>query len=241
MKLVTIIQARMGSTRLPGKVMLPLGDTIVLDYVVNRCHQIKGVNEVIVATSTERADDKIEQWCDEYHIPCSRGSQDDVLGRYHKCAREWDADYIFRVTSDCPFVDYEMASDIVNEMKRSSYDIIKVEGHLPRGLVAELFSFKTLEYMNKHGLEARHREHVTYYAYEYPEQFNMGYFRAREKLQHPELRITVDTPEDYKLCRLIAQHFKSNLLVSSSEVISYLLEHPEIAAINAHIEQKRVI
>ncbi|GAC41334.1 cytidylyltransferase domain-containing protein [Paenibacillus popilliae] len=241
MRLVTIIQARMGSTRLPGKVMLPLGDTIVLDYVVNRCRRIKGVDEVVVATSTERADDKIEQWCKEHHIPCSRGPQDDVLARYYQCAQEWEADTIFRVTSDCPFVDYNMASHIVDEMQRSAYDIIKVEGQLPRGLVAELFSFRTLDYMNKHGVEARHREHVTYYAYEHPDQFHTGYFFADKNLQHPQLRMTLDTAEDYKLCQWIAQHFTSDLVTPSSEVISYLLEHPEIAAINAHVEQKRVI
>ncbi|MCE5169316.1 glycosyltransferase family protein [Paenibacillus profundus] len=241
MKIVTIIQARMGSTRLPGKVLLTLGETIVLDYVVSRCKQIKGVNEVIVATSTEKADDEIEQWCNEHQILCSRGSQDDVLSRYYKCAKEQEVDYVFRVTSDCPFVDYEMATDIVNYMQQDQYDIIKVEGDLPRGLVAELFSFETLEYMNKHGLEERHREHVTYYAYEYPEYFRIGHFQADIRLQHPHLRVTLDTSEDYDLCTSIANQFKDDLLVSSQDVITFLLNHPEVASINAHIEQKQVI
>lgn len=113
MKTIVIIQARMGSSRLPGKILKPLGDVDVLRYDITRCRAIKGVNEVIVATSTLKQDDAIANWCEQQQVPYFRGSEEDVLDRYVQCAKQYKPDYVMRVTSDCPFVDYEMASDIV--------------------------------------------------------------------------------------------------------------------------------
>lgn len=240
-KTIVIIQARMGSSRLPGKIMLPLGDTLVLEYVVERCRKIIDVDHVIVATSVLQQDDKIEEWCNEHGVACFRGSEDDVLSRYYECAKTYRPDYVIRVTSDCPFVDYHLASDVIKQMLTEPADIVLVNGNLPRGLVVEMISFPTLEKIHKIGLEPRHREHVTYYAYEYPGQFTATTYEVAESIQHPELRITLDTEEDYRLCQEVARHFRGNKLVSSTDVVAYLLKHPEISNINAHIQQKPVI
>lgn len=241
MEAIIIIQARMGSSRLPGKVLLPLGKSTVLDYVVSRCKNIKGIEAVIVATSTLPQDDAIVTWCEENNVRFFRGSEDDVLSRYYECAKQYDPDYVIRVTSDCPFVDYEMASEIVKKMKSEPTDYIKVVGELPRGLVVEMFAYKALKFIHENGHEPRHREHVTYYGYEYPEKFNVVTYESSKSLQHPHLRVTLDTEADYKLCQAIANNFNGDKLVTSQDVVNFLLNNPEVAKINAHIKQKPVI
>ncbi|WP_248929435.1 glycosyltransferase family protein [Paenibacillus hamazuiensis] len=240
MKIILIIQARMGSTRLPGKILRPLGSTVVLDYDVTRCRQIDHVQEVIVATSALEQDQAIVDWCREHGVTCFRGSEDDVLARYYECAKPYDPDYVIRVTSDCPFIDYHLGSKVVQTMLDNPADIVLLDGQLPRGLAIEMVSFQALEYMYVHGHENRHREHVTYYAYEFPEPFKAVHCQVPESMRHPELRITLDTPEDYELLQTIADHFQDKL-VPSQEVVRYLLANPEVAAINAHIQQKPVV
>lgn len=241
MKTLIIIQARMGSSRLPGKVLLPLGETVVLDYVLKRCRKVEGVEEVIVATSILSQDNAIADWCGQNGVTCFRGSEDDVLSRYYTCSAPYNPDYVIRVTSDCPFVDYEMASDLVKMMDQEQVDIIDVEGEIPRGLVVEIVSFAALERMNQVGIEPRHREHVTYYAYEHREGFTRKAYKMKPSLCQPQLRITLDTEEDYALCEKIGEHFRDDLFVTSEKVVEFLLKNPEIAALNAHIEQKQVL
>lgn len=240
MNIIVIIQARMGSSRLPGKIIKKLGELDVLSYVTQRCKQIHGVNTVIVATSVLRQDDAVEKWCIENGVTCFRGSEDDVLDRYVQCAKMNNPDYVMRVTADCPFVDYEMANEMVVLMKQERVDIVDLAGDLPRGLAVELISYQALLHIHEHGTESRHREHVTYYAYEYRDQFTRVAYEVPQNRCHPELRITLDTEEDYALCQAVAEHF-NDPLVSSVEVIQYLLDHPEVAKLNAHIEQKPVV
>lgn len=240
MNTIVIIQARMGSSRLPGKILKQLGDVDVLTYDIERCRAIQGVSEVIVATSHLPQDDAIAKWCEINQVAYFRGSEDDVLDRYVQCAKMYKPDYVMRVTSDCPFVDYEMASEIVSLMEKEKKDIVLMNGELPRGLAVELISYESLLRIHEIGTEPRHREHVTYYAYEFPQEFNAVTYYVPTNHMAPELRITLDTTEDYELISAVAKHF-NDPLVSSSEVIRYLRETPEVAKLNAHIEQKPVI
>lgn len=240
MKTIAIVQARMGSSRLPGKVLKPLGNTDILHYNITRCRAIKGVDEVIIATSSLSQDDVIATWCEEHQVTYFRGSENDVLERYVQCAKMYEPDYIMRVTSDCPFVDYEMASDIVELMYRERKDIVMFEGELPRGLAVELISYESLLRIHEVGKEPRHREHVTYYAYEFAEEFEAVTYKVPVNRRTPELRITLDTEEDYSLLIEIANHF-TDTLVSSVDVLHFLRENPELSKLNAHIEQKPVI
>ena len=240
MNTLVIIQARMGSSRLPGKILKPLGDVDVLTYDIARCRAIEGVSEVIVATSSLPQDDAIAAWCEAQQVAYFRGSEDDVLDRYVQCAKLFKPDYVMRVTSDCPFVDYEMASEMVTLMEQECKDVVLVEGELPRGLVVELISYEALLRIDNLGKEPRHREHVTYYAYEFKEQFETVTYQTPANRQAPELRITLDTKEDYALLVEVAKYF-NDPLVSSVDVIRYLKETPEVAKINAHIEQKPVV
>lgn len=240
MKTIVIIQARMGSSRLPGKILKPLGDVDVLKYDIDRCRAIKGVNEVVVATSTLSQDDAIADWCEKHQVGYFRGSEEDVLDRYVQCAKQYKPDYVMRVTSDCPFVDYEIGSEIVELMQKERKDIVLIDGQLPRGLAVELISYEALLYIHKVGLESRHREHVTYYAYEFAEEFKSVTYKVPTNRIAPKLRITLDTEEDYKLIYEIAKHF-DNPLISSANVIQFLKDNPDVAKLNAHIEQKPVI
>lgn len=240
MNTIIIIQARMGSSRLPGKILKSLGDTDVLTYVTERCKKITGVSEVIVATSVLPQDDIVEQWCLEKGIACFRGSEADVLDRYVQCAKQYEPDYVIRVTADCPFVDFEMATDIVKLMEEQRVDIVDLKGDLPRGLAVEMISYKSLLYIHKKGQESRHREHVTYYAYENRTEFSRVTYHVPSNRLYPQFRITLDTDEDYTLCQAIANH-SNDLYVSSADVIQFLLKNPHIAKLNAHIKQKPVI
>lgn len=240
MNTVVIIQARMGSSRLPGKILKRLGDTDVLSYDIARCRAIEGVSEVVVATSSLPQDDAIAAWCQMNGVAYYRGSEDDVLDRYVQCANLYKPDYVMRVTSDCPFVDYEMASEIVALMEKERKDVVLLEGELPRGLAVELISYEALLKIDEFGKEPRHREHVTYYAYEFKEQFETVTYKVPANRQMPQFRITLDTEEDYAMLVQVAKHF-NDPLVSSADVIEFLKATPEVAKINAHIEQKPVV
>lgn len=240
MNTIAIIQARMGSSRLPGKILKPLGNVDVLTYDIERCRAIQGISEVIVATSSLPQDDAIAAWCEAHQVAYFRGSEDDVLDRYVQCAKMYKPDYVMRVTSDCPFVDYEMAADMVELMHKEQKDVILLDGELPRGLAVEIIAYPALLRIHEVGQEPRHREHVTYYAYEFKEQFEAITYKIPTNRQVPELRITLDTEEDYQLITEVAKHF-NNPLVSSVEVIEFLKANPQIAKLNAHIEQKPVI
>lgn len=230
----------MGSSRLPGKILKSLHDVDVLTYDITRCRAIKGISEVIVATSLSPQDNAIAEWCEEQRVACFRGSEDDVLDRYVQCAKMYKPDYVMRVTSDCPFLDFEMASEMVRLMKQERKDVMFLEGELPRGLAVEIISYEALLRIHEIGKESRHREHVTYYAYEFHKDFTSVTYKVPKNRQAPELRITLDTKEDYELIKAVADHFQQPL-VSSVDVIQYLKANPKIAKINAHIEQKPVV
>lgn len=240
MNTIVIIQARMGSSRLPGKILKPLGDADVLSYDIARCRAIEGVSEVVVATSSLPQDDSIAKWCEDNHVAYFRGSEDDVLDRYVQCAKMYKPDYVMRVTSDCPFVDYEMASEMVELMVQEQKDVLLLDGELPRGLAVEIITYEALLKIHEVSQEPRHREHVTYYAYEFKEQFKTVTYKVPVNRLVPELRITLDTEEDYAMLVEVAKHF-NDPLVSSVAVIDHLKATPEVAKINAHIEQKPVI
>ncbi len=242
MKIITIIQARMGSTRLPGKVLLPLGNTTILDYVIQRCRKFNHVEHTIVATSTHKQDDLIAEWCESHQVSCYRGSEGDVLARYYDCARVYKPDYIIRVTSDCPFVDYDLANTTIEQMLKQPVDIIvnKQQEQLTRGLTVELISFSALKKIYEQSTATRHREHVTYYAYEYIEEFEYHVIELPQSILRPEIRLTVDTPEDYEVCRILADELDNSIYRPSADFVNYVMNHPNINEINAHIQQKPV-
>jgi spore coat polysaccharide biosynthesis protein SpsF len=240
-KIVAIIQARMGSTRLPGKVMVKLAGEPMLVRVMNRVNRAKTLDEVVVATTSKCDDDVIVDLCKARRWSFFRGSELDVLDRYYHTAKEYNADVIVRITSDCPMIDPILIDRIVNEYINCQPDInyvgIGLKQTFPRGLSAEVFGFGALDRAWKEDNEMRFREHVTQYIIRHPELFSRRNVSNSEDLSY--MRWTVDTIEDLTFVRKIFTHFGHDEF-SWIDVIEVLKINPDWVKINAHIEQKSV-
>lgn len=246
MRVVALIQARMGSTRLPGKVLLDIAGRPALVHVVDRTRAIAGVDDVVVATSELVADDPIAELCEQLGWGCFRGSEEDVLDRYYRAATEWRADHVVRVTADCPLVCPVEAARVVSRQLEASADCthnLTIFGSgMPLGTAVEVFSFAALEASWREGREPHHREHVDEFVYEQPERFRIELVPAPPRLRRPDYRLTVDTADDLELVRRIYEACSPRLdgLVALSDVVALLDERPDLLALNAHVRQKTI-
>lgn len=239
MRVVAIIQARMGSTRLPGKVLLDLVGEPMLARVVNRTRRATMLNEVVVATTTEQADGAIVDLCIKSGWFCFRGSGNDVLDRYYHAAKAYRADVVVRVTSDCPLIDPEIVDLVVSRfLQKGSLDYVSntlPPRTFPRGLDVEVMSLEALEIAWREDTNPLWREHVTPYIYRHQERFALSSVVNDRDYSH--MRWTVDTPEDLAFVRRIYEHFGHDRF-SWREVLAVLDEYPEWLEINRHIQQK---
>ena len=235
-----ISQVRMGSTRLPGKVLLPAAGRPLLDYHVARLAQ-SGL-PLYLATTTEPADDALAAYAEAHGLPCHRGSETDVLARYYETAVKFGLDVIVRVTSDCPLVDGPLIGAAVDRyvadadpLEFRSNSLIR---SFPRGLDFEIFSLQMLAEASERAASPYEREHVTPYLKTGPAASR---FRNVDEVwpggDFSRFRITLDTPEDYEvLRRLIEEHHADQLALPA--LLALLAAHPEIMALNASVEQK---
>lgn len=240
MKRVCIIQARMGSTRLPGKVMLDVGGEPMLAQVVARCRQARTLDAVVVATTARPEDDVLADFCAGRGWPCERGSADDVLDRYVQTARRTGADVIVRVTSDCPLIEPEIIDRVVRTLGETSYDYASntlPPRTFPRGLDVEALTSDALEQAGREDRDPAWREHVTPYVYRHPELFSLA--AVVEGSDHADERWTVDTPEDLAFVRAVYAHFGSRPF-GWRDVLGALDVHPEWRDLNRHVAQKAV-
>jgi spore coat polysaccharide biosynthesis protein SpsF len=233
-----IIQARMSSTRLPGKVLLDLAGEPMLARVVERTRRSRTIDRVIVATTVESEDEPIVELCRSRGWTVSRGSRDDVLDRYYQAAVADGADPIVRITSDCPLIAPEIIDTVVKRLD-GTIDYasnINPRRTFPRGLDVEVFTFAALSAAWRDDREATGREHVTPFLYRHPERFRIALVES-EKPEAACHRWSVDTPEDYELMRRIYSHFgrrEFNWL----DVLDLLDQHPDWCEMNRHVEQK---
>ena len=170
---IAIVQARMGSTRLPGKVLAVLAGHPVLWHVVDRLRFCRSLRAIVVATTIQPEDDAIEQWCCNHAVRCFRGDDADVLDRYYQAARFFQADPIVRITADCPVIDPTVVDEVVWEFYRGNYDICGLGGEFPDGLDCEVMAFRALEIAWRDAQWASEREHVTPFLYKHPERFRV--------------------------------------------------------------------
>lgn len=241
MKTEVYIQARMGSTRLPGKILKEVDGRPLLDYLIERVNQSKECDGIVVLTTTEPRDDVIEEYCQKRGVHCFRGSEQDVLDRYYKAALQRKPDAIVRITSDCPLIDPEVIDEVVGMFRKDypkiDYASNSLERTYPRGLDVEVFSFSALERAFNAANKPEEREHVTVYIYRHPEQFVLKNLARIPPLA--DHRWTVDTLEDYDLIKLILENlYPSNPHFRLEDILELLRQHPEWSLINAHIEQK---
>lgn len=199
-----ILQARMGSTRLPGKVLKPLAGKPLLGYIIARLQQATEI-PLIVATSDLPADDAIERFCHANNVTVFRGSEADVLSRFYHCATQHEFSHIIRLTGDNPFVDVEELERLNRFHVEGSYDYSHAVAGLPMGVGAEIFTYDALKKSFNEATDAEDLEHVNEYILKHPDQFNIGTPTIAAAKHVPNLRLTVDTAEDYERAVSIAQ------------------------------------
>jgi len=240
MNIVAIIQARMGSSRLPGKVLMDLGGEMVLGRVVRRLQRSRHISKIVVATTTVPADEVIVAECDRLEVLCFRGSEHDVLDRYYQAARANAADAVVRITSDCPLIDPELVDETVEVFgdKHADYASNVFPRTYPRGLDTEVFSFDALDRAWREAREAHQREHVTPYLYEHPQIFKLASLSGAA--DYSRYRWTLDTREDLELLRAIYSRFDGRDDFSWQEVLCLMEREPELADLNSQVLQKSV-
>jgi len=242
-KTVAIIQARMGSTRLPGKVMKKIKGKTVLRHVVERVGQSELVDEIIVATTMCKHDNVIEEEALSSGAKVFRGSEDDVLARYYYAAKEIDAGVIVRITSDCPLIDPRVVDALVSRFMSGNYDIATNAGAdllqrtFPRGLDTEVFSFEILEQAFSNAKKTYQREHVTPYIYENGK--NVFYYK--NDVDYSKFRWTLDTEEDFELIsKIYDELYNGEHNFYLEEIIGLFDREPDLYQINSHVEQKKL-
>ena len=231
----------MGSTRLPGKVLMDIGGRTTLARVVRRLSRATLINELIVATSGLPADDAIVRECERLDIRCFRGSEADVLDRYYWAAKNSGADAVVRITSDCPLIDPQLVDETIQVFAAEEADYASnvIPRTYPRGLDTEVFTTEALAWAWLEAREPHQREHVTPYLYEHPEIFKMASATADADYGHH--RWTLDTPEDLDLIRATYSRFDNRDDFSWQEVLVLMEREPELTRLNAHIAQKEVL
>jgi len=246
MKVVAIIQARMGSTRLPGKVLMDLAGEPMLARVVDRCRRAVTLHETVVATTTQPADEAIARLCTERGWPCFRGNENDVLDRYVQAAKAYSADVIVRVTSDCPLIEPAIIDRTVGEfLKRQPNKdyacnfrpAVPFASTFPLGLDVEVISRDALNRVWQEDRNPAWREHVTEYLLHHPDQFRVHEVANDKDYSH--LRWTVDEKKDLAFVRRVYEHFGHDRF-SWREVLDVLAEHPDWSDINADVKKKVV-
>jgi spore coat polysaccharide biosynthesis protein SpsF len=237
-KVVAIIQARMGSTRLPGKVLVDVRGQPMLSYVVGRVRAAKTLDEVVVATTTKPADDVIVAFCRERGVEYFRGSEEDVLDRYYQAAREHAADAVVRITSDCPLIDPQIVDKTVRAFLAGvtpDYASNTLVRTYPRGLDTEVMTFAALEVAWREARQPYQRTHVTPYIYENPGRFRI--LTVTGDRDYSAYRWTVDTPEDLELVRAVYDRLQGDGFLMN-DVLRLMEREPELAEINRLIAQK---
>jgi spore coat polysaccharide biosynthesis protein SpsF len=233
-----IIQARMASTRLPGKTMLPLAGRRILSHVVSRFQGAPVTGPVVIATSVEPADDFIESWARSAGVNCYRGSERDVLARFHGCAESLAVEFIIRATADNPLIWEGAAAHLGRHIAEQGCDYVSYTKHMPLGLGIELFTWAALDRAHKETKKPYQREHVTPYIYENQDIFDCLWISPPPELEC-EYRLTIDTKEDYELMKAIYDRlYKPGSLIASADAIALLRKEPALAAINAGVRQK---
>lgn len=204
MSIGIVIQARMGSTRLPGKVLRDILGRPLLAHVLERLGCLRHRAQVVVATSVEPQDDVITSWCRARGVECFRGNEADVLDRYWRCAELFQFENVVRLTADNPFTDIEELDRLLEAHLSGGYDYSHSFGQMPLGVGAEVFTREALAKSHTEGHKPNHREHVNEYIEDVPEAFLIGRLEVPSAKVAPALRLTVDTLEDWqRACRLV--------------------------------------
>lgn len=234
-----IIQARCGSTRFPNKVFADVNGKPLIWHVVNRLTHAKTINKIVIATTINEKDDKIEKWCNENNVACYRGSENDVLNRYYCASVAFPSDIVVRITADDPFKEPTVIDAVVNKLIKEGFDHVtnNFPPSWPEGLDCEAFTFAALEASEKSTNDAFEREHVTQYIYHNPDKFKIGNVASPKHLSY--LRWTIDNEVDYEMVKAVYAHRNpaNTDILLLDEILDILEKNPEIKEINSSVER----
>ena len=239
---IAIIQGRMSSSRLPGKILLDIAGKPMLQHMVERTRLAKTVDQVVVATSTDPSDDPVEEFCREFGVPFYRGSQADVLDRFYQAAHLFQAGTVVRLTADCPLLDPVLVDETVSLFRSSGADFTAnrlpppFHRTYPIGLDTEVCSFAALERAWKEATALHDREHVLPYLYEVEGRFRVAVLNYHQ--DYGSLRWTVDTPADLELVRQVYIRLGERADFNWLDVLAVFEKEPELAQINAGVQHK---
>tara|TARA_A100001015_G_C14979463_1_gene708844 strand:+ start:1108 stop:1815 length:708 start_codon:yes stop_codon:yes gene_type:complete len=234
MKTIAIIQARMGSTRLPGKVMMKIIGKPIIEHLIDRVSKSGYINDIVVATSNKTENQELINFLKLKGIKIFIGDEEDVLSRYYLTAKKYQAKNIVRITADCPLIDYSVIDSTIKAYFKDTVDYTSniFPRSFPKGLDTEVFSFKSLEKAFKESNKKYDREHVTPYIRE-SGKFKISNFSYKKDLSH--VRLTVDWKEDFILIDKIFNIFKPNTLFNWLDIISIMDKDPNLYKINSHL------
>lgn len=242
MKAVIIVQARMSSSRLPGKILKKVLGKPLLEYQIERLKKVQLADMIVVATTLNGADRAITNLCDHLMIPYFCGSETDVLARYYETALTYQADLIIRVTSDCPLIDPCIIDQVIQFYLdfQIKYDYVSncLQRTFPRGMDIEVLPFTILAQAFDQATKSADREHVTPFIYRQPNRYRLGHVKYHKDVSH--YRWTVDTPQDFKLIeKIIEKIYPENPSFTLEDCLRLLQIHPEWSDINKTIKQKQ--
>lgn len=243
MKIVCTIEARMKSSRLPGKVLLPVCGKPLLELMIERLRQVPELDGIVIATTADPSCQPIEELAKRVGVGCFRGSEDDVLDRVLRSAQSAQADLIVELTGDCPLIDPDLVSEVIREFRSRDVDYCAnvLQRTHPRGMDVQVFPAKVLAQVAELTNNPSDREHVSIYIYTHPELFRLHNVTSSLSPEDADLRLTVDTPDDFKLVSEIFQRlYPTNPRFRLADILKLMREHPELRAINSHVRQKTV-
>ena len=231
MKVVAVVQARVGSTRLPAKVLKPLGGRTVLEQVLKRLSGARLPDEMVLATTTQAEDDVLEKLAEKAHVRVVRGPVSDVLARFVLAAQVSGADHVVRITADCPCVDPDVVDRVIAHHLACCADYTSNihPRTFPRGLDVEVVSRPALEQAHQEAAEPPEREHVTPFLWNRPQRFRLANLRARPEETMPELRVTLDTWDDYVMLQALFDEMGRDDFCTR-ELVNLARSHPWLKA-----------
>jgi spore coat polysaccharide biosynthesis protein SpsF len=239
-KIVGIIEARMKSTRLPGKVLKTIGNYNSIEHIVRRLQKVTDISDICVATTVDESDDRIAEFAQMIGVRIFRGSENDVLLRVLEAADSLSAEVIIEITADCPFVDPQMVKDFLKIFLTGDFEYVSnnVIPTFADGFDIQIFRTETLRRSSYFAKSRAEREHVTMHIRQNPGVFRICNIEAPHDLRHPNLSVTLDTEEDLDVLLKISDHFGPNYFPNHIEITNYLLSNPEISKINSAITRK---
>lgn len=236
--ITAIVQARMSSTRLPGKIMSTFSGNTLLGHIIERISYSKYISAIIVATTENAADDKLTEWLEANRVAYFRGSELDVLNRYYKAAKHVNAKHIARITSDDPFKDPHILDDVAQLYFEKSLDFAynNKPPSFAEGLDTEIFSFDALSRAERTATDPFEREHVTQHFYRNPEKFKQK--NLTSPLDYSYLRWTIDTEEDLSMAKRVYETlYKQGEIFLAEDILSLIDKNPQIPLINQNVKR----